>query len=39
MDFVELPLASRPAEKKPKRKLRKVLIKPSKKRQIIIQKA
>ena len=39
MDFVEPPPTPRPGEKKPKGKLPKVLIKPSKKRKIIIEKA
>ena len=39
MDFVEPPPTPRPGEKKPKGKLPKVLVKPSKKRKIIIEKA
>ena len=39
MDFVEPPPTPRSGEKKPKGKLPKVLIKPSKKRKIIIEKA
>jgi amino-acid N-acetyltransferase len=39
MNFFEPPPASKPGEKKHRGKLRKVLIKPSKKRKIIIEKA
>ena len=39
MDYVEPPPPPKPGEKKPKGKLRKVLIKPTKKRNIIIEKA
>jgi amino-acid N-acetyltransferase len=39
MDFVEPPPTPIPGEKKPKTKLPKVLVKPSKKRKIIIEKA
>ena len=39
MDFVEPPPAPKPGEKKAKGKLPKVLVKPSKKRKIIIEKA
>ena len=39
MNYVEPPPTPRPGEKKPKGKLPKVLIKPSKKRKIIIEKA
>ena len=39
MNYVEPPPAPKPGEKKPKGKLRKVLIKPTKKRNIIIEKA
>jgi amino-acid N-acetyltransferase len=39
MDFVEPPPTPKPGEKKTKGKLRKVLVKPTKERNIIIQKA